>query len=57
MLAWVKHLQDRHREREEELAAIARAAQSLRRSGDEPEKTMTETVFETAAKYPDGGPV
>jgi hypothetical protein len=56
VLGVLEHLRERHREKKEDLVAIAKARQEARRSGDEPEKTMADTVFETYDKYPDGGP-
>jgi hypothetical protein len=52
----LEHLRERHREKKEDLLAIAKARQEARRAGDESEKTMADIVFETYDKYPDGGP-
>jgi len=57
MLGFLKLLRERREEKAEELAAIAKARHESERAGDEPEKTMTDTVFEEYDKYPDGGPV
>jgi hypothetical protein len=53
----LKRLRERHEDKKADLAAIAKAHDEGRRAGDEPEKTMSDTVFETYDKYPDGGPV
>ncbi len=52
-----KRFRQRNREKAEDLEAIARARHEAERAGDEPAKTMTDTVFETYDKFPDGGPV
>jgi hypothetical protein len=57
MLGVFKRLWQQHLEREEDIAAITKAHDEARRAGDEPEKSMVDTVFETYDKYPDGGPV
>jgi hypothetical protein len=56
MLRVLERLRERHRERKEELAAIADARSEARRADDEPERSMADTVFETYDKFPDGGP-
>jgi hypothetical protein len=53
----LKRLRVRHQEKEQDLAAIAKARHEAERAGDEPEKTMADTVFETYDKFPDGEPV
>jgi hypothetical protein len=57
VLDFLKRLRERHAEKKADLAAIAHAHDEARRAGDEPEKTMSDVVFETYDKYPDGGPV
>jgi hypothetical protein len=57
VLDFLKRLRERHDEKKADLAAIAQAHDEARRAGDEPEKTMSDVVFETYDKYPDGGPV
>ena len=52
-----KRLRERNREKAQDLEAIARARHEAERAGDEPAKTMADTVFETYDKFPDGGPV
>ena len=47
MLGLFKRLWQRRRDREEDLAAIAKAHQEAERAGDEPEKSMQDTVFGT----------
>ena len=56
MLGILKRLRERRAEKKADLAAIAQAHEEARRAGDEPEKSMSDTVFETYDKYPDGGP-
>jgi hypothetical protein len=57
VLGLLKHLKERREQKAEELAEIAKARHEAERAGDEPEKSMLDTVFETYDKYPDGGPV
>jgi hypothetical protein len=57
MLAILKRLRERRAEKKADLAAIATAHDEARRAGDEPERTLSDAVFETYDKYPDGGPV
>jgi hypothetical protein len=57
MFGFVKRVRERHKENAQELAAIASARHEAERVGDEPEKTMADTVFEAYDKFPDGGPV
>jgi hypothetical protein len=52
----LKRLRERHEQEQEDLVAIAKARQEAHRAGDEPEKSMADTVFETYDKFPDGGP-
>jgi hypothetical protein len=57
MLGLLRFFRERREEKAQDLAAIAKARHEAERAGDEPEKTMTDTVFETYDKFPDGGPV
>lgn len=57
VLGLLKRLKDRRDERAQDLAEIAKARREAERAGDEPEKSMSDTVFETYDKFPDGGPV
>jgi hypothetical protein len=57
VLGLLKRLRKRHEQREQDLAAIARARHEAKRADDEPEKSMLDTVMETYDKFPDGGPV
>ena len=47
-------LRSRCRAREDDRAAIAKAAQEAMRSGDEPQKTMADVVGEAFDKFPPG---
>jgi DNA-binding ferritin-like protein len=53
----LKRLRERHEQGEQDMAAIAKARHEAERAGDEPEKSMLDTVMETYDKFPDGGPV
>ena len=55
MFRLLDRLLQHHRDREAERDAIAQAHDEARRAGDEPEKTMSDTVFEEYDKHPDGG--
>lgn len=57
MLGLLKRLRERRREKTEDLAAIARARSETKRAEDEPERTITDVVFDTYDKFPDGGPL
>ena len=55
MFRLLERIRERHEERKADLAAVADARQEARRAGDEPERSMSDVVFETYDKYPDGG--